>query len=735
MRDQTYWERWIRQNGSRLKERLVTIKEWFREAGVEKGERRAFKAAFKSVDPEGLPAKKTKKALRQGKGRRSLSGGSAGDFRDARGKTGDGRVVDGRVRFTREGRPFVVPENPDLPVVRIPGHSLSGAWPKDRVRVRVERRKGAAPQYGRIEKILERGIRTFVGRYAPSGKRSFVRFRDRDSDLLIEADLPDGFEAKAGDLVLAEIVKYPERDFDGRALVIRGLGQTHSMETICLAVTSSMDLPVAFSEDAVGEAEKIPQTVRLATNKGMVRHGGETLSRLDMRHLAFVTIDGEDAKDFDDAVCIVPEGDGFRLHVAIADVNHYVAPGSSLDREAFSRGASVYFPDRCIPMLPPALSEGVCSLKPDVNRLTMNVEIPIRPGGLTGRPSFYAAVIRSQARLTYTEVHERLSRKDEGKIGLMLRHMATAAGWLTHARLGRGSLDLDLPEAKIDVENGMPVSVLSAPRHESHRIIEEFMLLANTAVAEFLARRGDPLLFRIHEEPVADKVDEFEAAAGRILRKSCSADRRDVVSRLRAWADLARGGKYEKIIQMMLLRSLMLARYSHEEKEHFGLALSSYVHFTSPIRRYPDLIIHRILRAALGDKDLASYRQVFADKGERIGSHLSVRERVIMDAERAVVARAKALFMSRYEGKTLEGTVISMISSGFFVKLDDWMVDGMVHISTLRDDEYRFSKDRMEWVGAHRRRRIALGDRVCVRVRLGDSDRGEIDFLLVEKLQ
>ena len=735
MRDQTYWERWIRQNGPALKERFVAIKEWFREAGVEKGERRAFKAALKSVDMEGLSGKKKKKALCKGKGKRPLSGEPSGDLRDGRGKTGDGRLIDGRVRFTREGRPFVVPEDPDLPVVRIPGHSLSGAWPKDRVKVRMERRKGAAPQYGRIEKILDRGIRTFVGRYTPSGKRSFVRFRDRDSDLLIEADLPDGIEAEAGDLVLAEISKYPERDFDGRALVIRGLGQSHSMETICLAVASSMDLPVVFAEDAVGEAEKIPQTVRLTTHEGMVRCGSETLPRTDMRHLAFVTIDGEDAKDFDDAVCIVPEGDGFRLHVAIADVSHYVAFGSALDREAFLRGTSVYFPDRCIPMLPLALSEGVCSLKPDVNRLTMNVEIPIRPGGLTGQPSFYAAAIKSRARLTYTEVHERLSRKDEGEIGRMLRHMATAAGWLTSARLGRGSLDLDLPESRINVESGMPVSVVQAPRHESHRIIEEFMLAANTAVAEFLDRRGDPLLFRVHEEPAADKVDEFEAAAGRLMRRSRSTERRDMVSRLRAWTDIARGGKYEKIIQMMLLRSLMLARYDSEAKGHFGLALSRYAHFTSPIRRYPDLVVHRILRAALGDKGPASYRQILEDKGAQIGTLLSGRERVAMDAERAVAARAKALFMSGHEGKNFEGAVVSMIPSGFFVELDDYMIEGLVHISTLRDDEYRFSKDRMEWVGVYRRRRIALGDRVCVRVRRGDPDRGETDFLLIEKLQ
>ena len=734
MRDQAHWERWIRQNGPRLTERFVSVKEWFREAGVEKGERRAFRAALKSLNHE--PGKQTKKLPRRGGKGRSSGREPKEGFRGERHVAKDGRALDGYVRFTREGRPFVAPEDPDLPVVRIPGHSLSGAWPRDRVRVRLSQRKGAAPQYGRIEKILDRGIRTFVGRYNILGdKRFFVRFRDRDSDLLIETDLPKDFSGKAGDLVLAEIVEYPGEGFAGRARIVRALGRSHSMETISLAVVSSMDLPVVFPQDAADEAKMIPQAVRLTSREGMVRCANETIPRLDMRHLSFVTIDGEDARDFDDAVCVVPEGDGFRLHVAIADVGHYVAPGSAVDREAFLRGTSVYFPDRCIPMLPPELSEGVCSLKPDVNRLTLNVEIPICPGGEQGKPSFYAAVIRSRARLTYTEVHERLSRKDDGEINLMLRNMATATGRLTRERLSRGALDLDLPEARIAVENGMPVCVSPAPRWESHRIIEEFMLAANSAVAEFLSRRGDPLLFRIHEAPAPDKVDEYEIAAARILGRARPTDRRDIVSRLRAWTDIARGGKYEKTIQMMLLRSLMLARYSSEAKGHFGLALSHYVHFTSPIRRYPDLVVHRILRAALGDRESASCLQVLANNGEQMGNSLSGKERTAMEAERAVAARAKALFMSAHEGKIFDGAVVSVISSGFFVELDDWMVEGMVHVSTLRDDEYSFSRDRMEWVGVYRRRRIALGDRVRVRVRGADPDRGEVDFLLVEKLQ
>ena len=531
MRDQAFWERWLRQRPKALEEARASVKEWYRDAGVEKGERRAFKAALKALNPDGVKGKREKKPPRRGKGRLSGEGTPYGAQRDRRGADG-GRTVEGRLRFTREGRPIVIPADPEAPIVRIPGHSLSGAWPKDRVLVRLDQRRPGGPSYGRIERILERGIRTFVGRYAPTGNRFFVRFRDRESDLLLEVDLPADFSAEPGDLVLAEVTEYPKGEKEGRASVVRALGKSHTMETLFLAVTSAMDLPVTFPGPVLEAAEAVPQAVRLSARGGGVCHGDEAHPRVDQRDLPFVTIDGEDARDFDDAVCLVREGDGFRLSVAIADVSHYVEPGSPLDLEAYLRGTSVYFPDRCIPMLPPELSEGVCSLKSGVNRLTMTVEIPIRPGGRPGTPSFHPSVIRSRARLTYDEVHSFLGtgtleggRKPAGakitpEIGRMLGDMATAAGGLTLARFGRGALDLDLPEAEIAVVEGMPVSVKPSERFESHRLIEEFMLLANTAVAEYLSGRGDDFLFRIHEEPAMEKIEEFEAAAAKLLRRS-----------------------------------------------------------------------------------------------------------------------------------------------------------------------------------------------------------------------
>ena len=746
VRDQAYWERWLRQRPKALEESRASVKEWYREAGVEKGERRAFKAALKALNPDGVKGRREKKPPRRGRGRLSGGGTPYGAPRDREGREG-GRTIEGRLRFTREGRPIVVPADPEAPIVRIPGHSLSGAWPKDQVLVRLDRRRPGGPAYGRVERILERGIRTFVGRYAPRGNRSFVRFRDRESDLLLEVDPPAGFSAEPGDLVLAEVAEYPEGGKEGRAAVVRSLGKSHTMETLFLAVTSAVDLPVAFPGPVREAAEAVPQAVRLSARGGGVCHGDEALPRVDQRDLPFVTIDGVDARDFDDAVCLVREEDGFRLFVAIADVAHYVAPGSPLDREAYLRGTSVYFPDRCVPMLPPELSEGVCSLKPGVNRLAMTVEIPIRRGGAPGKPSFHPSVIRSRARLTYDEVHSFLgsgtSGEKEGRhggakitaeIGRMLQDMATAAGGLTLSRFGRGALDLDLPEAEIAVVDGTPVSVKPSERFESHRIIEEFMLLANTAVAEYLSGRGDAFLFRIHEEPALEKIEEFEVAAGKLLRRSRPTGRGDTSSLLQAWAELARGGKFERAVHRMLLRSLMLARYGPETKGHFGLALSRYTHFTSPIRRYPDLLVHRVLKAALGDRGPADSLRTLREKGPEIGTHLSGRERLAMEAERALEQRAKALFMSGQVGRVFDGAVSSLVSTGFFVELEGSMIDGMVPVSTLRDDSYRLSPDRMEWIGQYRKRRIGLGDRVRVRVRRADPDRGEVDFLLVEKM-
>jgi len=737
MRDRAFWETWLRRNAAPIRDRMHSVRDWYRAAEVAKGERRAFRAALKNFGEAGRRKKGGKPGRRAGKGPAAESPYGARGRGAERDRGGAQR--EGRLRFTREGRPIVVPDSPEEPAIRVPGHALGDALPKDRVLVRLEKRRVGAPAYGRIVRVVERGIREFVGRYATVGDRRFVRFRDREADLHLPVTVPGRLDPEPGELVLAEITEYPAGGKDGRATIVRLLGKSHTMETIALAVTAARGISAEFSEGALGEAGRIPATVRVARRGGKGDRNGN-LPRVDQRRLPFVTIDGEDARDFDDAVCLVRERGRDRLLVAIADVSHYVPPGGDVDREAYARGTSVYFPDRCIPMLPPSLSEGVCSLKPGVNRLTVTVDIPFNEQGRPETASFYPSCIRSRARLTYDDVHAYLTRQEErGKgrtipveIGEMLRRMETFAGRLTLARADRGALDFDLSEAKIVVREELPREVTAAPRWESHRLIEEFMLLANTAVAEFLSSRGFPFLFRIHEPPAEDRMEEFEDAAGKLLKQARVTERRDISSRLQAWSAAARGGKYERFVNMLLLRSLMLARYGPESMGHFGLALSRYTHFTSPIRRYPDLIVHRVLRAALGDKDLASYLGTISTAGKDMGVHLSARERNALEAERDVERRAKALYISSRGEETFSGVITSLTGYGFYVELEECLVEGLVPISSLRDDEYRFSADRGEWVGVVRKRRFSLGERHRLRLRKADVDRGEIDFAIVD---
>lgn len=738
MRDRRYWEEWLRRHAEGLAPSISSIRDWYRAAGVQKGERRHFRSALQNT-PYG------RKKGRRG-GSANVRGGKESHLRarssgqaDRRPPGASGPRREGRLRITREGRPIVLPDSPEGQAIRIPGNAMGGAWPTDRVEVRLERRRGGAPPYGRVVRIVDRGIREFVGRFTAAGEGRFVRFRDREGEFLVPVTLPDGLQPRQGELVLAEVSEYPRPEREGRARVVRILGPGHTLETIVLSVVSAKNIPSQFPEEVLREAAALPRAVR-ATGTGRTPKTG-VLPRVDQRHLPFVTIDGEDARDFDDAVCLMRERGTTRLYVAIADVSHYVPPGGAVDREAYQRGTSIYFPDRCIPMLPPALSEGICSLKPRVNRLTVTVEIPFSSGGTPQAPSMYPSVIRSRARLTYAQVHAHLAGNASGlpvgiraETGEMLRGMAAIAETLSAARVKRGAIDLDLPEAKVEEEGGQPVRISWAPRWESHRLIEEFMLLANTAVAEFLVAKGRSFPFRIHEPPAEDRVREFEETAARLLRRSRVTDSREISRRLQAWADAARGGRYERRVHLALLRSLMLARYGPEERGHFGLALSRYTHFTSPIRRYPDLAVHRALRAALGDRRLAEYAERLAARGPELGEHASARERAAMEAERDVSARSKALFLSKRVGETFPARIGSTTRHGFFVELEAFPVEGYVPAATLRDDVYRFSAEREEWYGTIRKRRLAPADRVLVRLFRADVDRGEIDFLFVEKL-
>jgi ribonuclease R len=464
--------------------------------------------------------------------------------------------------------------------------------------------------------------------------------------------------------------------------------------------------------------------------------------RRDLRALPFVTIDGETARDFDDAVCLEDEGGGSRLWVAIADVSHYVRPRSVLDAEAALRGTSVYFPDRAVPMLPPQLSTMLCSLNPRRPRLVLVAELTYDARGRRTSAIFYRGVIESRARLTYTQVAGVVSGADTAEIRAwraelgplvpQLERMRALMRVLYHNRVEAGSLDLDLPEALVDLsEEGRSVGVRLLERNDAHRLIEEFMLEANRAVAIFLGARGVPLPYRIHEPPDpadVDDLNEFIGAFGMRLAYEGRVEPADVQRLLRRLD----GHPLARVLSRQVLRALTKAQYSTTNAGHFGLAFSDYCHFTSPIRRYPDLLVHRQLgRVFDGELDAA---RAGADALEKASIESSRAERAAMEAERAMLDLKKGEFMRGHLREPGPATIVSVLKFGFFVELDAYPVEGLVRIETLADDQYRFVETQRALVGLRKRQRYRLGDRVLVEATDVSLERRQIDFRLLERI-
>jgi ribonuclease R len=457
--------------------------------------------------------------------------------------------------------------------------------------------------------------------------------------------------------------------------------------------------------------------------------------REDLRHLPFVTIDGETAKDFDDAVAIerLPDN-GHRLWVAIADVAHYVAASGAIDREALHRGTSVYFPGSCLPMLPEALSNGICSLNPQVDRLVMVAELDFDGRGHRQQARFFAGIIHSRARLTYTDVAKILVDRDPelranyASLVEMLEIMGELAERRIARRHERGSLDFDLPEAEIVLGlRGRPEQIVRSERNLAHRLIEEFMLVANEAVAEWLDRQRLPLIFRIHEPPSEDKLATFQEFIAHFNQGLAIPAEGVKPKLLQELLERVAGTPEEKLINHVLLRSLPQARYAVENRGHFGLAANCYCHFTSPIRRYPDLIIHRLLRRQLR---LSDDHERLPASLEEMAERSSHCERRAMEAERDIVNLKKCQFMQERIGEEHRGFVVSVQPFGFFVELEEIFVEGLVHVSSLADDYYQFDEATHSLTGMSRRRRFTIGDSVAVTVHRVDPDRREIDFRL-----
>jgi ribonuclease R len=507
-------------------------------------------------------------------------------------------------------------------------------------------------------------------------------------------------------------------------------------------------LPHVFSGEVLREAQLVEDAITRDDLAG----------RVDLRDRLTITIDGETARDFDDAVSLdeLPNG-RLLLGVHIADVSHYVREGSALDEEAFRRGTSVYFPERAIPMLPERLSNDICSLKPRAERLTMSALIEMHPNGRIADYQLTPSIIRSRERLTYTQVNDIITTPagETARAYSHVRDLILRMHELTHVlikrREERGAIDFDLPEAELLFnDEGQIGGIIRSERNIAHRLIEEFMLMANETVARHLELLGVPLLYRIHEEPNLEKVEEFAEIAASFGHKFSMHGPVPQRGFQRLARDI-RGKPEERMLSLLMLRSMQRARYSPSGVGHFGLAMKSYTHFTSPIRRYPDLVVHRVLREVIergartpgihpGAKqaikraprpilDVDREKTLRAEM-EVIGDHSSERERAADDAERELIDWRKADFMSEHVGDEFDGVITSVREYGFYVELEEFFVEGLVHISTLTDDHYEFHERKHKLAGARSRREFRLGDRVRVLVTRVDRVRHLIDFSL-----
>ncbi len=635
------------------------------------------------------------------------------------------QLVTGRVAVHPDGYAFVNPEDEKAPAVFIPPGRLKGALDGDLVVARIERQTRKGPE-GTIIRILERRRKKIVGFFYQSRRVSTVIPEDErlPIEILIPPDKTRG--AEDGEMVVAEITDFsPGRRIpEGR--IVEVLGDPEDLTTQARAVIYNYDLPHRWPREVRKELTEIPESVRPEDKAG----------RKDLTRVPLVTIDGENARDFDDAVCVRRTRTGYKLYVAIADVSHYVKPGSALDQEAYRRGTSVYFPNMVLPMFPEKLSNGICSLNPKVERLAMAVEIDFDREGRVRRSRFYPAVIYSHARLTYTEVKALLVDRDQDlrrKYKFLLRMLENAAELamlLRERRLQRGSIDFDLPEPEVVLGlTGEVQDIVRRERHLAHFIIEEFMIAANEAVARFLTEKGYPLLYRVHEAPEPNKLREFVEFArslGLDLEIPLEPDPLWVQDVIRQ----AAGQPYAYLVNTLLLRSMKQAHYSPENIGHFGLASECYCHFTSPIRRYPDLVVHRALKAALKRKRPPYPYDDLVEQGK----HLSQRERTAMEAEREMFERVQVRFMREHLGERFSGIISGVTAFGFFVELEEYFVSGLVRLVDLHDDYYFLDEKNHRLVGRRTGKIFRLGDRVLVKVKEVNLRRRQITFELVKKL-
>ena len=641
----------------------------------------------------------------------------------AYGLTENMSLLSGELEVQRSGVGFVLPDDKRRKDVFVNPRDFGDAWHGDRVVVALSSERAKRRPEGRIVRVIERGHAVLASRVIRQVGAGVYLCRPADPRF------PLNFMAEAAGadpgLAPGDIVRVKPGDkleYQVYAASIEEvMGAEEDVGVQERLVKLGHDIPTDFPAAALAEAAEFP----------LVPAERDFAGRKDLRAIPLVTIDGAKARDFDDAVHVKKTRTGFTLTVAIADVSHYVRPGTRLDAEAEERANSYYFPASVEPMLPEALSNGLCSLNPDVPRMAMVAEMAFSAKGEPGKASFYPAVIQSAARLTYSQVNRAVIEGDpeeREKIKLVLPMLETAEklARLLHAvRRERGSLDFDLPDPEILLNlSGETVDIRQRPRNFAHQIIEEFMLAANEAVAGFLTEHGAAALYRIHPDPDPDKLQNLFTMLSRTdlaphLPKEATTKGLQMLLAAAADTDLG------FLVSRLTLRTMMQAKYSPVLQGHFGLASPCYCHFTSPIRRYADLVIHRSLKAALG---LSVKDAPVAKNLPKLAEHLSVRERAGMEAEREILKRLTVLFLRDKTGQEFSGVISSMADFGFWVELSEVMAEGMIRLSSMNDDYYSFIPDRQEILGARTGRRLVLGQ--TVEVVLTDVSVGRLEVNL-----
>ncbi|MGZ8983176.1 MAG: ribonuclease R [Methylotenera sp.] len=591
----------------------------------------------------------------------------------------------------------------------------------DRVMVRMSGLDRRGRPEGKLVEVLERRTQKLVGRVIRSSGVTIVAAEDKriNLDILIPYHLD--MQAKPGQVVMVEITEQPSPRALPMGKIVEILGNYADSGMEIEIALRKHNLPYEFSAEAVKLAESYPKLVQAADYKG----------RIDCREMPLITIDGETARDYDDAVYAEPQGKGWRLAVAIADVSFYVKPNDALDKCAFERGNSVYFPRRVIPMLPEALSNGLCSLNPDVERLCMICDMQVDAAGIVKQYKFYPSVMRSKARMTYNQVYEIL-QNPQGELALEyawlmphLQNLYAVYQLMLAQREKRGAIEFESAETiMIFNDEGKIDIIVPSLRNEAHKLIEECMLAANVCAADFLESHEHPALYRVHEGPTPEKLEALRTFMGEFgfgVGGGDSPHAKDygkLIDRIKERPDA-------QLLQTVLLRSMQQAVYSPDNLGHFGLAYEAYAHFTSPIRRYPDLLIHRAIKAVLnGDK----YK---AGDWSELGTHCSMTERRADDATRDVTNWLKCFYMQDKIGEVFEGTVAGVTSFGLFVALDGVYVEGLLHVTELGNDYFHYDKARHEMAGERTGVRYRLGDRLTIKVVRVDLETTKIDFTLV----